>query len=650
MTDPVVITDEIRREMQELLFHDRPDFNSGLKARIRTLRRERIDYPAVFLDVTTPSVIYDTELFRAVVNDWGFANSIPVEVVETGSLGFISAEPVVGIQVPGRARLYYGPAEPYELPGLLDAIFKQVVPEENLLGQMILEGQQPWEGISRWDHHPFFKGQERHVMSLSGVIDPCSAVEYIAWGGYRAFVKSIRFYTDQELLRLIEESGLRGRSGSGFPAATKWIKTSSAPADKKYVLCNADESDPGGYMHRILIESNPHLILEGVMLASYIIGAGQAIIYTRSRYRMAVKRLQCAIKQARAVGLIGHDILNSGYSLDIQVRRGPGAFVCGEETALIASLEGKRGMPRTKPPYPAVQGLFGKPTLVHNVETFAQIPLIIRNGPEWYKKTGTTGSKGTKLFSLSGRINRLGVVEVPFGMPLEHLVEKFGGGVRNGKPLKSVLLGGPSGKFVPPGKMNTPVDFDRFEEENLVLGSGSLVVLDQDSCPVNLMKNLMDFNHQESCGKCIPCRDGTRRIKEILETVTTRSATSEKFDALDRFKGITRINELAMVMQSTSLCGLGKTAANPVLSGMELFRTEMEEHVFDRLCRASVCRNLRKFSVDPVACTGCNICFVKCPEKAIVGSPHHLHFIIDELCSGCGKCYEACKFSAVLIN
>lgn len=637
------------RELQEILLLEKPELNQEQQAMIRFLRRERISRPAVFLDVTSPSVIYGIDQFKVAVKEWGENNALDVDVVETGSLGLISAEPVIGIQIPGRARLYYGQITPLKLPSILDAVVRQVVPEENLIGQMLMASQQPWEGIPFWDQHPFFKGQTRYLMNLCGVIDPCSASEYIAWGGYQAFAKSLRYYTSQELLKLIEESNLRGRSGSGFLAATKWLKVANTPSDKRYVLCNADESDPGGYMHRILMESNPHLIIEGIMLAAYITGSGQAIIYTRSRYPMAVKRLQKALQEARSAGLLGSDILKSGFSLDIQLKRGPGAYVCGEETAILSSLEGKRGMPQNRPPYPATQGLFGKPTLVHNVETLAQVPLIIRNGPEWYKKTGTAESSGTKLFSLSGRISRLGVVEVPFGTPLKTLVNDFGGGVRNGQPLKALLFGGPSGKFVTATQIDTPIDFEHFEEEDLVMGSGSLVVLDEGCCPINLMKNLMDFNHQESCGKCIPCRDGTKRVLSILKSVTTRPANQEKFDALERFRGITRIEELAEVMKSTSLCGLGKTAANPVISGMKLFREEMEEHVFDRICRAGVCRNLRSFRIDPVNCTGCNICMIKCPENAIIGSPHKVHIIMEDICSGCGKCYEVCKFNAIRV-
>jgi NADH:ubiquinone oxidoreductase subunit F (NADH-binding) len=644
------ISDERRQGLLGLITHDQPDTDQTLKYLGKSLRRERIENLTVFIDKTTPSSIYKTVLIDESVRNWAMESQLEVDVIETGSLGLISAEPVIGIQVPGRARLYYGPADPSAIPGMLNAITRQVIPEENLIGQMVLGGQQPWEDIRVWQDHPFFQNQSRTIMSLSGIIDPCSISDYVAWGGYRSFYKSIRYYSDKELLKLIEESGLRGRSGSGFPAAQKWVKAAVTTSDKRYVLCNADESDPGGYMHRVLIESNPHLILEGVMLASYIIGANHAIIYTRSRYRTAVKRIQCAINQARDLGLIGQDILKSGYTLDIQLKRGPGAFVCGEETALIASLEGKRGSPRTKPPYPATQGLFGKPTLVHNVETLAQVPVIIGNGPDWYKKTGTAGSTGTKLFSLSGKINRLGVVEVPFGTTLGQVIDGMGGGTRNGHPAKAVLLGGPSGQFIPLSKFDIPLDLDRFQEEKLVMGSGSIVLLDEESCPINLIKNMMDFIRQESCGKCIPCRDGSRRIMEILSLITSRSLPENRYEALDRFKGVTGVLELAEVMQSASLCGLGKSAPKPLISGMELFREEVEEHVFERTCRAGVCLNMRSFTVDPVACNGCNLCYTKCPEKAIIGSPRQVHYIVDDLCTGCGKCFEVCKFNAILVN
>jgi NADH:ubiquinone oxidoreductase subunit F (NADH-binding)/Pyruvate/2-oxoacid:ferredoxin oxidoreductase delta subunit len=648
--ESTVLSNDLRKGLLGLIESQEPDKDPGLKFLGKTLRRERIENLTVFIDRTTPSSIYNIGLILEAIEDWSKENEQKVIIVETGCLGLISAEPAVGIQIPGRARLYYGPVEPADIRGLLYAISKQVIPEENLIGQMAMSGQQPWENIPDWQTHPFFKNQTRIITRLNGVIDPCSIADYIAWGGYRSFYRGISCHSDKELLRFIEQSGLRGRSGSGFPAAQKWALAASVPSDKRYVLCNADESDPGGYMHRVLVESNPHLILEGIMLAAYTIGANHAIIYTRSRYKMAVKRIQCALSQAKELGLIGQDILGSGYTLDIQLKRGPGAFVCGEETALIASLEGKRGSPRTKPPYPATNGLFGKPTLVHNIETLAQVPLIIEKGFEWFRERGTTSSSGTKLFSLSGKVKRLGVVEVPFGTSLRQVIEDLGGGTRNGGQAKAVLLGGPSGKFIAASNFDIPLDLDRFQDENLVLGSGSMVLLDNDSCPINLIKNMMDFIHQESCGKCIPCRDGSKRIKEVLELVSSRSTAENKYEALDRFKGITSVLELAEVMHSTSLCGLGKSAPNPLISGMQLFKHELEEHVFERKCRAGVCLNMRLFTIDPVACNGCNLCFTKCPEKAIIGSPRQVHYILEDQCTGCGKCYDVCKFNAILVN
>jgi len=645
-----VLSDDLRKGLLGLIESPEPEKDITLKFIGKALRRERVENLTVLIDRTTPSSIYDIGLIIESIENWSSENGQRVDIVETGCLGLISAEPAVGIQIPGRARLYYGPVEPADIQGLLYAISKQVIPEENLIGQMAMPGQQPWENIPDWQVHPFFINQTRIITRLNGVIDPCSISEYIAWGGYRSFYKGISCHSAKELLKSIEESGLRGRSGSGFPAAQKWALAASVPSDKRYVLCNADESDPGGYMHRILVESNPHLILEGVMLAAYTIGANHAIIYTRSRYKMAVKRIQCALSQAKELGLIGQDILGSGYTLDIQLKRGPGAFVCGEETALIASLEGKRGSPRTKPPYPATNGLFGKPTLVHNIETLAQVPLIIEKGSEWFRERGTASSSGTKLFSLSGKVKRLGVVEVPFGTTLSQVVEGLGGGTRNGGLAKAVLLGGPSGKFIPASSFEIPLDLDRFQEENLVLGSGSMVLLDNESCPINLIKNMMDFIRQESCGKCIPCRDGSKRIMEVLELVSSRSKSENKFEALDRFKGVTGVLELAEVMHSTSLCGLGKSAPNPLISGMQIFRQELEEHVFERKCRAGVCLNMRMFTVDPVACNGCNLCFTKCPEKAIFGSPRQVHYILEDQCTGCGKCYDVCKFNAILVN
>ena len=628
-----------------------PDtFNSEDRLFIRNHRRERVDRLTLFAEKSSSSAISPIQFLFESARKWAEAINLEIDLVETGSLGLISESPVIGVQIPGRSRLLYGQVIPEDIPLILQSVQRHVPITQNLLGQLVLHGQQPWEHITRIEDHPFFSGQVRHLLHLSGLIDPGSIHDFFAWGGYRAFAKCIRFYTDREIIRIIELSELRGRSGSGFPAHVKWNKVMSEYADRRFVICNADESDPGAYMHRLLLESNPHSVLEGIMIAAYTVGASQAFIYTRSRYRLVVERLQSAIAQARKAGMLGPDILGSGYSLEIQLRRAPGAYVCGEETALIASIEGNRGMPKTKPPYPVSNGLFGKPTLVQNIETLAQVPLILNRGPEWYKKTGTDGSRGTKLFSLAGKVSRLGVLEVPFGTTIQEMVEGMGGGARGGTSIKAVLAGGPAGKYLPPAKLNLPVDFDRFQADGLVLGSGSLIVLSNADCIVAMTRHLVEFMSQESCGKCIPCREGTKRMLEVFKLLTERFDPESKYLALDRFKGVTQLEELSRVMQDTSLCGLGRSAPNTVLSLLEHFRGELEEHVFDRKCATQVCRKLLHYTIDPVECTGCHLCFQKCPAQAIVGSPRQIHFIMSDPCTGCGICAEVCKFSAIKVS
>ncbi len=386
------------------------------------------------------------------------------------------------------------------------------------------------------------------------------------------------------------------------------------------------------------------------MLTAYAIGAGEAIIYTRSRYIQTVKRLEQAIAQVKAIKLLGEDILESGYSLNVHIRKGPGAYVCGEETALIASIEGKRGMPRPKPPYPAEKGLFGYPTLVHNVETIAQLPGIVAHGPVWYRSAGTETSSGTKLYSLSGKFKQQGVLELPFGYTLEQLIYQNAGGTKKGKAVKAVLAGGPLGKFVMPDQFQLSMDYSSYREQNLMLGSGSLILLDEKSCPINLLAHILEFLKQESCGKCIPCREGSKRMSDVLNAVTRKSTGEHSHAALHRFKGLTQLEQLAQVIQETSLCGLGKGAPRPLLSALDCFRDEFEEHVFNRVCPAGVCQDLRTFSIDADACTGCYLCFSKCPEQAIIGSPRQTHVIVADRCTGCGLCAEVCMFNAVKVQ
>jgi len=487
-------------------------------------------------------------------------------------------------------------------------------------------------------------------LGLNGIIDPSCVVDYLAWGGYRAFYQAVRYFSHEEIINQVEQVGLIGRSGSAFPAVEKWKKALSFNSDKRYVICNADESDPGAYMHRVLMEGNPHLVIEGLMLTAYAIGANEAIIYTRSRYEKAVERLLIAVEQLKAIGMLGQDILGSGFSLDLQVRKGPGAYVCGEETALIASIEGKRGMPRPKPPFPVEIGLFGYPTVVHNVETLAQVPFILNQGPNEYKKLGTQTCSGTKLFSLSGKFNYHGVLELPFGYGLGDLIRENAQGTQNKLEPKAILAGGPSGKFVVPELFDTALDFHTFKEKGLTLGSGSLILLDEKSCPIDLVGHLMRFIQNESCGKCIPCREGTKRMSQILDMVIQHPGQDTQHQTLHRFKGVTELHHLAQVIKDTSLCGLGKGASNPLLSVLTHFREEFEDHVFERICPSGVCQDLRSFHIDSEACTGCYICFSKCPEQAIIGSPRQTHVIVSERCTGCGICQEVCKFNAVMVR
>jgi NADH:ubiquinone oxidoreductase subunit F (NADH-binding)/ferredoxin len=444
---------------------------------------------------------------------------------------------------------------------------------------------------------------------------------------------------------MVHESGLRGRGGGGFPTGLKWEKALHAAADQKYFICNADESDPGAFMDRLLIESNPHQIIEGIAISAYAIGASKAFIYTRNRYTLCIQRIENAIQQAHQAGLLGFNILDSGYNLEIIVRKGPGAYVCGEETALIQSIEGKRGMPTLKPPFPTTRGVFNMPTVVNNVETVANIPFIINNGPHWFSSIGTEKSKGTKLFSVSGKVNQTCLVEVPLGTSIAKIVE-LAGGVPLGKRLKAIQIGGPSGGCITPDRMTIPIDFEALKNEGLTMGSGGINVFDDSVCIIDMVKYFMNFIQKESCGKCIPCREGSRRMLEILDSISRRP-TDEESNTLERFKGVIQLESLAKVMRDTSLCGLGQTASNPLLSAIKLFREEFEEHIFDRKCVAGVCSNLRTFYIDIDRCTGCTACAKKCPTNAIIGTPRSPYFIVEEKCIGCGICEEVCKFSAV---
>lgn len=611
------------------------------------LKRSTVTKALVMVNSSTSGMVAGAGQTMEAIKQYVADRSLDIELAETGSLGLSSEEPVVSVQMPGRTRIFFRKVSADKVSSILDDLIHQVVPGQLVIGQLRHEGQEAWNDVPFLDEIPFFALQNRIVMGSCGIIDPFSFGEYVANGGYRAFLLTIRSFTFSEVCELVEESGLRGRSGGGFPTGVKWKAAFQTPSDQKYLVCNAEESDPGAFMDRNLMEGNPFQLLEGISIAAYAIGSNRAYIYIRSEYRNAIRRIDNAIKELRALGLLGDNILDSGYNLQISLRKGPGAFVCGEETALIASLEGRRGMPSSKPPYPSSSGYLGRPTVVNNVETLSNLPAIVRNGPKWFRGIGMEGCVGTKIFSVSGRVAMAGLVEVPMGCTFDTIVNDILGGAKKGRELKALHVGGPTGCMVPVELMNVPVTFENLKEKELVMGSGGILVMDDKTCVVNTVRYFMEYVDKQSCGKCIPCREGTRRMAEILGSITRKPEDEEGHTSLKRFKGVMQLESLAEVMKDTSLCGLGQNAPNPVMSTLKYFRNEYEEHIFNRKCPSNSCTELRSWFIDVDMCTGCSICAKRCPSEAIIGTTRHPYFIVQEKCIGCGICYEACKFSAV---
>ncbi len=614
---------------------------------ISLLNREKILKPLVMVNSSISGVVAGSIETTRAIEHYVAERSLDIELCESGSIGLSSEEPVVAIQMPGKTRLFFSRVTADKVPSLLDDLFHHVIPEKSLIGQLRREGQEFWPEVPFLDEIPFFALQNRVVLEDCGIIDPFSFAEYVARGGYSAFLETIRSRTFTEVCDLVIKSGLRGRSGGGYPTGEKWKSAFETSSDQKYLICNAEESDPGAFMDRTLMEGNPFQLLEGISIAAYAIGSNRAYIYIRSEYKDAIDRITRAILELRKMGLLGDNILDSGYNLQISLRKGPGAFVCGEETALIASLEGRRGMPASKPPYPSRSGYLGRPTVVNNVETLANLPAIIKKGPEWFRGIGLEECSGTKIFSISGRARISGLVEVPMGTTFDTIVNEIIGGVKKGRKLKAIHVGGPLGCMVPLEHMDIPVSYENLKEVGLIMGSGGVLVMDDKTCVVNTVRYFMEYVEKQSCGKCIPCREGTRRMSEILGGITRKPADNEGQTTLERFKGVMQLENLAAVMKDTSLCGLGQTAPNPVMSTLKYFRKEYEEHIFDRKCASNTCSELRSWFIDVDMCTGCSICAKRCPAEAIIGTPTHPYFIVQEKCIGCGICYEVCKFTAV---
>ncbi len=618
---------------------------------LKILRREIIDKPVIYIGMGTCGLGAGAGKTLQAIKQYLGERALEAEIVEVGCIGLCVEEPIVEVQRPQRTRVAFRKITADQVPSLFDNVLaKGIIPTELMIGQHRHEGLRSWEGVPFLDEHPFFAPQTRWVLKNCGIIAPASIEEYLARGGYQGLIKAIRQYTREEICQIITQSGLRGRGGGGFLTGKKWQLALETPGAQKYFICNADEGDPGAFMDRAVIEGDPYRLLEGLAIGAYAIGATKAYVYIRAEYPLAVARLKEAIQKARQVGLLGRNILDTGVDLEIIIKMGAGAFVCGEETALIHSIEGKRGMPRPRPPYPSVSGLFGKPTVINNVETLANVPDIIVNGAEWFNSVGTARSKGTKVFALSGKINRTGLVEVAMGTTLRQIIFEIGGGIPNDMQFKAVQIGGPSGSCLTTQHLDLEIDYESLTQVGAMMGSGGLVVMDEKTCMVDFAKFFMDFIQRESCGKCIPCREGTRRMLEILQRITRSRRNETGTEALERFKGIMYLNRLAEVIKDTSLCGLGKSAPNPVLGTLRWFRDEYEAHIYERRCPAGVCTELLHYEIDPEKCTGCTLCAKNCPAGAILGNLKTPHYIVPDKCIACGSCVDICRFKAVMVK
>ncbi|MFH1662609.1 MAG: NADH-quinone oxidoreductase subunit NuoF [Chloroflexota bacterium] len=599
-----------------------------------------IDKPRIVVGTATCGRAAGAMKVLGTIRDELKRHKIDADITEVGCIGLCFAEPLVDIIKPGKPRITYGSLTPQKVAGLIEDYLINDNPRPDLALGTIGEGN--IEGIPRLFELPVFKPQVRITLRHCGHIDPEKINDYISVGGYKALEKVLADMTPEQVIDEIRTSGLRGRGGAGFPTATKWQFCQDAPGDQKYLICNADEGDPGAFMDRSMMEGDPHSVIEGMAIAAYAIGATEGYIYIRAEYPLAVKRVKLAIKEAEERGFLGKNISVSNFSFNLHVMEGAGAFVCGEETALMASIEGKLGMPRPRPPFPAQSGLWEKPTNINNAKTLATVPIIIQRGGKWYSQFGTEKSKGTNIFALTGKITHMGLVEVPMGTTLYDIIHDIGGGVPNGKKLKAVQTGGPSGGCIPANMADLPIDYESLTGAGSIMGSGGLVVMDEDTCMVDIARYFLSFTCSESCGKCVPCRLGTKQMLCILENICSGKGKEGDIELLE---------DLAQSIKASSLCGLGQTAPNPVLTTIRYFRDEYEEHISRRRCRAATCKELVTYSIINEKCPGCGLCIRECPVGAITFVGKKKPVILDEtICTKCGACYNICRLGAVKIK
>jgi NADH:ubiquinone oxidoreductase subunit F (NADH-binding)/Pyruvate/2-oxoacid:ferredoxin oxidoreductase delta subunit len=639
-------------DLLECIAHGPVCHSDGACRAQRAGRRERARLgggsgPVLFVGAATCGRANGALAVIAAAEQFFAGRGLHVPVLQTGCVGYCQREVFVDLVTAEGARLTYCDLGPDTINEFLNAMFCEGELANRFLLGRADDQSDLYSGFPLVADAPFFARQTKVVLENCGIVDPTSLDAALAVGGFNAAAKALTKMTPAEVCDEVSEAGLRGRGGAGFATGRKWRIALDQPRAQKYLICNADEGDPGAFMDRAILESDPFRVIEGMLIAAYAIGATSGYVYCRAEYPLAIERLQDAIAQCRQAGLLGRNIFGSLVDFDIAVKTGAGAFVCGEETAIMASIEGGRGMPRPRPPYPAVAGLYGKPTVLNNVETLANVAPIVARGATWFRDIGYGEAAGTKVFALSGRVRNTGLVEVPVGVPLGEIVNDIGGGAPAGHVLKAVQIGGPSGGCIPADRLDVPTDYGALQELGAMMGSGGMVVMDERTCMVDVAKFFMEFIRGESCGKCAPCREGTTRMHEILVELTERPV-GDQMRSLERFRGVLHLEDLAETVRETSLCGLGQSAANPVLSTLRFFRDEYEAHVMESRCPAGVCQGLRVYDIDPELCSGCTLCAQNCPGDAIVGKRKFAHTILIDRCSGCGACAEACPKQAVL--